>query len=124
MYVLTVRPDTVRVPVEPGATLDRALHAAGMVRPRRGCRRGGCGMCMVRLDAGTTVDERPIATTVLSGAQRADRMVLPCRAVPTSDVEITLLSGSLRCVSPLQRALADRHLAAHLVSTASATGGH
>lgn len=111
MYVLTIEPGGHRVPVTPGDTIDAALARAGYVRPRRGCRRGGCGKCMLQVDRGTTRDERPIADTVLSSTQRADGLVLPCRAMPTSDVEVTLLDGEVRCISPIQRALAERRLA-------------
>lgn len=111
MYVLTVQPGSHRVPVEPGDTVDAALARAGYVRPRRGCRRGGCGMCVVRLDRGTTTDARPIAANVLHPDRRAGGFVLPCRAMPTSDVEVSFLDGEVRCVSPIQRALAERRLA-------------
>jgi hypothetical protein len=62
------------------------------------------------LHEGTVVDQRPIATGVLSGEQRADGQVLLCRAVPTSDVAVSLVNGTVRCVSPIQRALAEREL--------------
>ena len=110
MFVMTVQPGDVRVPVEPGDTIDAALVRAGYARPRRGCRRGGCGQCVVQLDRGDTVDQRPIADTVLTEADRHAGRVLPCRAVPTSDVVVTFLDGRVRCVSPIQRALAEQRL--------------
>ena len=122
MLILTIQPGALRVPVEPGDTIDAALVRSGFARPRRGCRRGGCGQCRVRLDSGTTVDERPVADTVLTPADRGDHLVLPCRAVPTSDVEITVLDGTVRCVSPIQRVLAERRLAASY--TPISPGGH
>lgn len=112
MFVLTIHPGEIRVPVDPGDTIDAALSRAGYIRPRKGCRRGGCGQCRVHLDAGTTVDERPVADMVLSVQDRRHGAILPCRAQPTSDVEITIASGVVRCVSPIQRAIADRRLAA------------
>ena len=110
MYVLTLQPGDHRIPAEPGDTIDVALARAGYQRTRRGCRRGGCGQCAVQLDAGTTIDQRPIARSVLTDEQRRAGLVLPCRAMPMSDVTVTVPEGRVRCVSPIQRALAERRL--------------
>lgn len=110
VHVLTVQPGDVRLPVRASETIEAALVRAGFVRPRRGCRRGGCGQCIARVHVGCTRDERPIALAVLSDQQRADGLVLLCRAVPVSDVEVSLIDGEVRCVSPVQRMLAEREL--------------
>lgn len=112
VHVATFLPGGERVSVRDGETLDAALSRAGFVRPQRGCRRGGCGKCIARRHTGETVDERPIATSVLSDEQRADGFVLLCRAVPIADVTIELVDRTIRCVSPVQRMLAERELPA------------
>ncbi len=121
VHVATFLPGGERLAVRDGETLDGALVRAGFVRPQRGCRRGGCGKCMGRVHAGTTVDERPIATTVLSDEQRRSGHVLLCRAVPITDVTVELVDGAVRCVSPVQRVLADKELPRS--SEPTSTGG-
>lgn len=112
--VLTLRVGAdpeVRLPIRDGETLDAALTRCGYARPRRGCRRGGCGQCLVTIVAGAVGDQRPIADTVLSPAQRAAGRALLCRSIPLGDVVVGADAGQIHCVSPLQRSLADRELA-------------
>ncbi len=113
IHVITMQPGDVRLPARADETIEGALVRSGFVRPRRGCRRGGCGQCIGQVHRGRTRDERPIAFTVLSEQQRADGFVLLCRAVPLSDVEVSLVDGEVRCVSPVQRMLAARELPVH-----------
>ena len=101
----------VRLPVRPGETIDAAFTRAGYARRRKGCRRGGCGQCLITVVTGTVTDDRPIATTVLPPDRRAAGGALACRAVPRSDVVVQTDAGSIRCVSPLQRELALKELA-------------
>lgn len=117
MTVLTLLPDGIRLPVRPGETIERALNRAGFVRPRRGCRRGGCGQCAAHLVAGEVIDERPIAESVLPPERRAQGVILICRAIPTCDVEVMVDDNQVRCVSPIQRTLAERELATPRYST-------
>lgn len=100
----------VRLPVRPGETIDAAFTRAGYARRRKGCRRGGCGQCLITVLDGAVTDERPVADTVLAPAQRAAGGALACRAVPQGDVVVRADAGSIRCVSPLQRELAQRQL--------------
>jgi hypothetical protein len=60
---------------------------------RFGCKRGGCGVCKVHLVAGEVRYERPVASTVLSDAERAAGVCLSCRAVPLTDIVIELQEG-------------------------------
>ena len=66
MPEVTILPDGIRATADQDETLLRALGRAGL-RYRVGCRRGGCGICKVRLMLGEVRYERPIA------AQRAHR---------------------------------------------------
>ena len=103
-------PERVRLPVRDGETLDAALTRAGFARSKRGCRRGGCGQCKVVLRAGSVRDERPIAPSVLSPAQRAAGEILFCRSVPQTDVEVLAADVVVRLVAPQLRLLAQREL--------------
>lgn len=109
---LTLLPSGERVAVRDGETLEAALVRSGYTRPRRGCRRGGCGQCKVQLVSGDVADERPIAGTVLPVAERAAGSILLCRALALGDVTVLVADGQVRCVSPIQRALAARDLPA------------
>jgi ferredoxin len=114
MHMVTLRIGTepeLRLAVRGGETLDAALSRSGLARGRKGCRRGGCGQCLVTVVAGLVVDERPIAPQVLTPAHRASGGVLACRAVPGRDLVVGAEPGQIRCVSPLQWELAQRELA-------------
>ncbi|WP_037056344.1 2Fe-2S iron-sulfur cluster-binding protein [Pseudonocardia asaccharolytica] len=89
---MTVLPDGVSVDAEDGETVLRALSRAGL-RYRVGCRRGGCGICKVRLVLGEVAYERPIATTVLSDEERIEGICLSCRAIPITSIAIELQEG-------------------------------
>jgi ferredoxin len=123
VHVLTLRvpdqPETL-VPVRPGETLDAALTRCGYVRRPRGCRRGGCGQCAVHVVAGSVVDERPVADTVLGPERRAAGEALLCRSLPVTDVTVRVAPGQVRCVSPIQLSLAQRELPTHPTSHAGA----
>ena len=70
----------------------RALGRAGL-RYRVGCRRGGCGICKVRLVLGEVRYERPIAASVLTDDERVEGICLSCRAVPITNIVIELQEG-------------------------------
>ncbi len=48
--MVTVDGRPVRLDVEPGTNLQRALWAAGITGPKAACEEGECGSCTVRLD--------------------------------------------------------------------------
>ena len=58
-----------------------------------GCRRGGCGICKVRLVLGEVRYERPISTSVLTDDERVEGICLSCRAVPITNIVIELQEG-------------------------------
>jgi CDP-4-dehydro-6-deoxyglucose reductase len=89
---VTILPDGVRVGVDAGENLLRALARAGL-RYRVGCKRGGCGICKVQLVLGEVTYERPIAATVLTDDERVEGICLSCRAVPLTDLVIELQVG-------------------------------
>lgn len=89
---LIIYPDDVQVVTSPDETVLRALSRAGL-KYRVGCRRGGCGICKVRLLLGEISYERPIATSVLTDDERVAGICLSCRAVPLTNIVIELQEG-------------------------------
>jgi ferredoxin len=69
-----------------------ALGRAGL-RYRVGCKRGGCGICKLRLLFGEVSYERPVAESVLSDDERVEGVCLSCRAVPLTDLVVELQVG-------------------------------
>jgi ferredoxin len=55
------------------------------IQMESGCRMGVCGSCKVKLLSGTVTMETEDG---LEDADKADRMILPCVAVPESDLVI------------------------------------
>ena len=89
MPEVTILPDGVRVTAYRDETVLGALARAGL-RYRVGCKRGGCGVCKLRLLLGEVRYERPVAESVLSDDERVEGMCLSCRAVPLTNVVIEL----------------------------------
>jgi ferredoxin len=55
------------------------------IQMESGCRMGVCGSCKVKLISGTVAMETEDG---LEDADKADRLILPCVAVPESDLVI------------------------------------
>lgn len=89
---VTVLPGAVRIDARDGETVLGAALRCGF-RYRFGCRRGGCGVCKVRLILGDVRYERPIAASVLTDDERSMGVCLSCRAVPITNVIIELQDG-------------------------------
>jgi ferredoxin len=87
MVAVTVLPDGIRVEARPGESIVDALRRSGW-RSRYKCRRGGCGSCKSRFTSGRIVYDHAVAASVLSDAEQAAGICLPCRAVPVTDVVI------------------------------------
>lgn len=103
---VTVLPGGVRIAARHAETVLGAATRSGF-RYRFGCRRGGCGICKVRLILGEVRYERPIASSVLSDEERAVGVCLSCRAVPITDIIVELQEGDrLRQASPFGLKLA------------------
>lgn len=108
MPVLTVLPTGTEIDCLDGETVLTAMVRSGFLI-RFGCRRGGCGVCTVRLVDGSMRYERPVAESALDHDERAGGMWLACRSVPVTDVVIELRSDDrLRLVSPYLRDAARR----------------
>ena len=63
--------------------------------------------------SGDTFDLLPVAATVLSDADRARGLCLPCRAVPTTDVVVRRDSRNALRSSPFSGRLAAKDVARH-----------
>ncbi|WP_432558104.1 2Fe-2S iron-sulfur cluster-binding protein [Granulicoccus sp. GXG6511] len=101
MPEIIVEPNGVKVPVAEGDTIMAALNKNGYTF-LLGCRRGGCGICKVRVVEGTIEHNRPVAETALPAEERAEGVCLGCRAVPQGEeIRITLLKSALRVTNPL-----------------------
>ena len=100
MARVTVQPEGVSVDLREGETILDGLFRNGYAY-RIGCRRGGCAICMVDLVQGEVDYNRTVAEKVLSEADKAAGSCLSCRAVPRTDVVITLREENLRTVNPL-----------------------
>lgn len=82
---LTVLPEGVRVPVDPGQSLLEAALAAGLDLPRS-CRNGTCRACRCQLTHGRV--RYRVAWPGLSPDEHEAGEVLPCVALPDGDVSI------------------------------------
>lgn len=100
MPTVTVQPEGASVVLRDDETILDGLFRCGYAY-RIGCRRGGCGVCMVDLVAGEVRYNRPVAEKVLSEADKAAGSCLTCRAVPVTAVTIALRAESLRMVNPM-----------------------
>jgi CDP-4-dehydro-6-deoxyglucose reductase len=98
----------VDIAVPPGETILAGLRRAGYVADI-GCRRGGCGICKIRVVEGAVSYRETVAETVLTPEERADGVCLMCRAVPETDTAIIVgPEFRLRSVSPLLAGLSHR----------------
>jgi ferredoxin len=89
MARITVQGTDVDVTSYPGETVLDALRRNGHAI-RVGCRRGGCAICKVELIEGTVEYTRPVADSVLTPEEKARGACLTCRAVPSSDLVVSL----------------------------------
>jgi ferredoxin len=82
-FSLTILPLGVSVPVAPGQSLLEAALAAGIALPRS-CRNGTCRACRCQMRSGS-VGYR-VDWPGLSLDEQASGEVLPCVALPQTDV--------------------------------------
>ncbi|PLX36737.1 MAG: ferredoxin [Hyphomicrobiales bacterium] len=59
-----------------------------------GCHGGGCGVCKVKVTRGTYTT-LPMSRAHISEAEERDGIILACRALPTSDLEVSVI-GKLK----------------------------
>lgn len=86
--------------VAPGETILSAGIAAGLPLPH-GCKFGNCGACKCRLVSGDIHHDKHSAFA-LTDADRADGLILACRATPRSDLAIELLEEEDRVSHPIR----------------------
>ncbi len=91
-HLLRIEPLGREVVVEPGQSLLEAAQAAGVQLPRS-CRNGTCRTCLCRMTAGE-VSYR-VEWPGLSFDEKADGDVLPCVALPRSDVTLHVPAASV-----------------------------
>lgn len=77
------------ITVGDGQTILAAALDAGIAYPH-GCRAGRCGACKSRL-LGGEVDMLPHTRFALTADERAEGLILACRAQPLSDTEVAWL---------------------------------
>src|SRR6266705_1801767 len=87
--------------VEPGQTILAAALAQGLAYPH-GCQSGNCGACKSRQYAGE-IELQPYSEYALTAAERADGLILACRAMPWSDAEVAWLEADEMVVHPLRQ---------------------
>lgn len=92
---------TIAVPE--GVTILEAALADGIAYPH-GCRSGRCGSCKSRLVSGK-VDLLDHSRFALSDEEKAQGMVLACRAIPTTDAIVAWLGGDEETPSHPRRRL-------------------
>jgi naphthalene 1,2-dioxygenase ferredoxin reductase component len=112
-FIASIRQHDAPVAVETGQTILEAALAQGVPYPH-GCRSGNCGACKSRLESGE-VDLSPHSEFALSAAERAEGLILACRAVPWSDVALGWLDADEVIAHPL------RQLTCRVVALSDAT---
>ena len=68
-----------------GQTLLTAMIAAGRSGIKVGCRNGGCGVCRVRITAGSYASQK-MTRSRISEEDEANGIVLACRIIPASNL--------------------------------------
>lgn len=105
MPTVHVQPDGIEVQARPGECILGALNRSGYGY-RIGCRRGGCGICMVDLVSGEVEYPTTVSDSVLGDEDRHGGSCLSCRAIPVRAVVIRLRNDQLRCTSTLLASIA------------------
>lgn len=82
-------------------TLLEGLEALARSGIPAGCRGGGCGVCKVRIEAGTVRTEK-MSRCHVSVQDEAEGFVLACRAYPLSDLQVRAVEKMARCIERAQ----------------------
>jgi CDP-4-dehydro-6-deoxyglucose reductase/ferredoxin-NAD(P)+ reductase (naphthalene dioxygenase ferredoxin-specific) len=112
-FRVAVKGRSENVVAEMGETILAAALRAGVPYPC-GCRSGNCGACKSTLVAGE-IEMSPYSDYALSKPEREQGLILACRAVPWSDVEVAWLEPDDVAMHP------TRHLDCEVISVAQAT---
>ena len=94
------------IAVPQGATILEAALADGIAYPH-GCRSGRCGACKSRLISGEA-DLLDHSRFALSAEEKAQGLILACRAIPTTDASVAWLDGAEETPSHPRRRLSFR----------------
>jgi ferredoxin-NAD(P)+ reductase (naphthalene dioxygenase ferredoxin-specific) len=100
-FAITIRQHGGPIAIEPGETILEAALAQGVPYPH-GCRSGNCGACKSVLEAGE-VDLAPYSDYALTEEERAQGLILACRATPWSDAAVAWLETDEVVAHPLRR---------------------
>ena len=99
-FAVTIREHSGPIRIEPGATILEAALAAGVPYPH-GCRSGNCGACKSVLESGD-VELAPYSDYALTEEERAQGLILACRAVPWSDAAVSWLDTDQLAAHPIR----------------------
>ena len=99
-FSVKLRQWAVPVEVPPGESVLEAALALGIPYPH-GCRSGNCGACKSRLIKGR-VELTPYSDFALTEHERAEGLVLACRSLPQSDLEMAWLEVDDVATHPLR----------------------
>jgi NAD(P)H-flavin reductase/ferredoxin len=98
---VTVRQHGAPVAVSEGETILEAALQQGVPYPH-GCRSGNCGACKSRLESGE-VELAAYSEFALSDEERAQGLILACRAMPWSDAVVSWLDSEEVVLHPERR---------------------
>ncbi len=112
-FQVRIRQHDGPVAVEPGQTILAAALAQGVGYPH-GCQSGNCGACKSRRLSGE-IELAPYSEYALTAEEKADGLILACRAMPWSDAEVAWLDSDEVVVHPI------RHLACRVAALEQAT---
>lgn len=96
-FILRIEPLGVELPIDASATLREAAQAGGVELPTS-CRNGTCRACIAQLRQGQV--RYRIEWPGLSMDEKAEGWVLPCVAVPLSDLVLEVPAARLLADTP------------------------
>jgi ferredoxin-NAD(P)+ reductase (naphthalene dioxygenase ferredoxin-specific) len=88
-YKVTFRDAGIVIKVPMGKTILESALGQGINLPH-GCKSGNCGACKSILHTGD-IEMSPYSKYALTGEEKNRNLFLPCRSVPWSDCEISLI---------------------------------
>lgn len=97
---IAIRQSRTSLRHQDGQTLLEAALAAGIPYPH-GCKSGRCGSCKSRLIEGE-VEMLQHSRFALSDAEKADGLILACRALPQTDITVAWLGSDIEDTPPAQ----------------------
>lgn len=89
-FEITLEDTGERYRCKPEESLLAGMERLGKRGIPVGCRGGGCGVCKVRIVAGT-YRKRVMSRACLSAEEEAVGVVLACRVWPSSDIRLRVL---------------------------------